>query len=141
MWLVFLYPFQMFLSKLDKHFLTPEGKWNHSVPLLYFCYHYVIFCEKGFNFVPTPLPFCNLTLSWRRSLSYRNQCKSMDWSLYDRNLRHERVDCRIVHFFAIGYRTLLNIMLPVNSFVPNAPFSCLLKTSENRKRGITVFKR
>ena len=38
----------------------------------------------------------DLTLSWRRSLSYRNQpidllCKSMDWLLYDINLRHERV--------------------------------------------------
>ena len=32
-----------------------------------------------------------------RSLSYRNQsidliCKSMDWFLYDRDLRHERVN-------------------------------------------------
>ena len=39
-----------------------------------------------------------LTLSWRRSLSYRNQSihfqiKSMDWLLYDRDLRHERVAC------------------------------------------------
>ena len=38
-----------------------------------------------------------LTLSWRRSLSYRNQPidflnKSMDWLLYDRELRHERVN-------------------------------------------------
>ena len=38
----------------------------------------------------------SLTLSRRRSLSYRNkaidlQSKSMDWFLYDRNLRHERV--------------------------------------------------
>ena len=37
-----------------------------------------------------------LTLSWRRSLSYRNQSinlqrKSTDWFLYDRDLRHERV--------------------------------------------------
>ena len=37
-----------------------------------------------------------LTLSWRRSLSYRNQtidllCKSMDWFLYDSDLRHGRV--------------------------------------------------
>ena len=41
-----------------------------------------------------------LTLSWRRSLSYKNQsidsplicsCKSMDWFLYERNLRHVRV--------------------------------------------------
>ena len=37
-----------------------------------------------------------LTLSWRRSLSYRNQSNgvlrnSMDWFLYDNGLRHERV--------------------------------------------------
>ena len=38
-----------------------------------------------------------LTFSWRRSLSYRNQfidfqSKSMDWFLYDRDLRRERVN-------------------------------------------------
>ena len=38
-----------------------------------------------------------LTLSWRRPLSYRKQsidslCKSMDWFLYDKGLRHERVN-------------------------------------------------
>ena len=37
-----------------------------------------------------------LTLSWRRSLSYRNQSidlrsESMDWFLYGNGLRHERV--------------------------------------------------
>ena len=37
-----------------------------------------------------------LTLSWRRSLLYKNQSidlpfKSMDWFIYDRDLRHERV--------------------------------------------------
>ena len=37
-----------------------------------------------------------LTLSWQRSLWYRNQSidlfyKSMDWFLYDRDLRHDRV--------------------------------------------------
>ena len=37
-----------------------------------------------------------LTLSWWRTLSYRNQSidlqsKSMDWFLYDDSLRHERV--------------------------------------------------
>ena len=36
------------------------------------------------------------TLSWRRSLSYRNQSidlqtKSRDWYLYDRNLRHKEL--------------------------------------------------
>ena len=38
----------------------------------------------------------NLTLSWRRPLSYRNQSidlqsKSLDWFLHDNGLRHERV--------------------------------------------------
>ena len=38
----------------------------------------------------------HLTFSWRSYLSYRNQsidllCKSTDWFLYDRDLRHERV--------------------------------------------------
>ena len=38
-----------------------------------------------------------LTLSWRRSLWYRNQSidlqsKSMDWFLYDNDLSHERVN-------------------------------------------------
>ena len=37
---------------------------------------------------------CFLTLSRRRRLSYRNQllCKSMNWFLYDRDFRHERVN-------------------------------------------------
>ena len=39
----------------------------------------------------------NLTLSWRRLLSYKNQLidllrKSVDWFLYDNGLRHERVN-------------------------------------------------
>ena len=43
------------------------------------------------------LNYSFLTLSWRRSLSHRNQsidllCKSMDWFLYDRDLRHESVN-------------------------------------------------
>ena len=38
--------------------------------------------------------FCTLTLSWWRSLLYRNQltdllCKSSDWFLYDGGLRNE----------------------------------------------------
>ena len=44
-----------------------------------------------------------LTLSWRRSISYRNQSidlgsKSMDWFLYDNGLRHERVKITTVSF-------------------------------------------
>ena len=38
----------------------------------------------------------DLTLSWRRSISYKNQSidlqsKSMDWFVYERDLRHEIV--------------------------------------------------
>ena len=46
-----------------------------------------------------------LTLSWRRSLSYRNQSidlqsKLIDWFLYNRDLRHERVkDSRLIFQF------------------------------------------
>ena len=39
-------------------------------------------------------------LLWRRSLLYKNQSsdllsKSMDWFLYGRDLRHERVNCEL----------------------------------------------
>ena len=42
-----------------------------------------------------------LNLSWQRSLLYRNpsidlQNKSMDWFLYDENLRHERVNALLL---------------------------------------------
>ena len=50
-------------------------------------------------------------LSWRRPLSYRNQsidlllCKSMDWILYDNDLRHKRVNLtrslQMIHFLII----------------------------------------
>ena len=41
--------------------------------------------------------YITLTLSWWRSISYRNQfidllCKSVDWFLCDTDLRHERVN-------------------------------------------------
>ena len=47
------------------------------------------------KWIPTRFAMA-FTLSWRRSLPYRNQsihllCKSMDWFLYDRDLRLERV--------------------------------------------------
>ena len=48
------------------------------------------------TFVTSPLFLTELSLSWRRSLSYRNQSidllsKSMDWFLHHRDLRHKRV--------------------------------------------------
>ena len=47
-----------------------------------------------------------LTLSWRGSLSYRNQSidlqsKSMGWFLYDNGLRHERVKDGIILFLIL----------------------------------------
>ena len=50
--------------------------------------------------------FIDLTLSWRRPLSYRNQSidlqsKSMDWFLYDDGLRHESVKLK---FLTIKFR-------------------------------------
>ena len=62
-----------------------------------------------------------LTLSWRRSLSYRNQsihllCKSMNWFLYDRGLHHERVKVFLESFLPenkykaiCSHRTNLNL--------------------------------
>ena len=50
----------------------------------------------GFSKCLTILGNTALTLSCRRSLSYRNQsidllCKAMNWFIYDTNLRHEKV--------------------------------------------------
>ena len=53
---------------------------------------------KNFEFFFKKRHFkCGLTLSWRSSLSYKNQsidlpCKSMDWCLHDRDLRRRRVN-------------------------------------------------
>ena len=53
-----------------------------------------------------------LTLSWRRPLSYRNQSiglqnKSMDWFLYNNGLRHERVKFYTFHY---QYKCLKNVI-------------------------------
>ena len=55
---------------------------------------FFFFCSR--NNLKFQAKLIQLTLSWRRPLSYRNQSidlqsKSMDWFLYDRDLRHERV--------------------------------------------------
>ena len=53
-------------------------------------------CGKIFKLRLTLLTCYVLAFLWRRSLSYRNQSidlqsNSLDWLLYDRGLRHERV--------------------------------------------------
>ena len=54
------------------------------------------FLKQVGNFYVTAWSETSITLFWRRSISYRNQsidllCNSMDWFLYDRDLRQERV--------------------------------------------------
>ena len=62
-----------------------------------------------------------LNLSWRRSLLYKNQSidllnKSMDWFLYDKNLRHERVNALLlacIHWdILLDYDKIIDIYAP-----------------------------
>ena len=89
-------------SKKTKDFTTFSG----SIEMENWC---EIFCRQNESFAWIISSFAKafntwwtlkghryLTLSWRRPLSYRNQSidlqsKSMDWFLYDKDLRHERV--------------------------------------------------
>ena len=69
----------------------------------------------------------DLTLLQRRSLSYRNQfvdllCKSVNWLLYDRNLRHERVKSIKASFTEKKSCTL---------YLRNHSFSTYARFSEN----------
>ena len=75
---------------------TERGQWYEMGELI------------SFYFLFTPLTFL-----WRRSRSYRDQsidfiCKSNDWCLYDKDLRHERVKTNLINrrFFEFfrGYR-------------------------------------
>ena len=81
---------------------TPPVKLNSSLSVWY-CHHY----NRNLKVMPNPgslVESCTwfpgltlLTLSCRRSLSYKNQSidlhssKSMDWFLNDRDVWHERV--------------------------------------------------
>ena len=88
--------------------------YEHPLPILnYFCK----FLSKDIWFTPMWencksfhlwdfSELAHLTLSWQRSLSYRKQsidlsCKSMDWFLYDRGLRHERVNVNVPFLYAL----------------------------------------
>ena len=68
-----------------------------------------------------------LTLLWRMFLSYRNQtinlfCKSMDWFLYDRGLRHERVKTCFLNFpYAINCYFLIEISFK-HDFIVDTPY-------------------
>ena len=56
-----------------------------------------------------------LTLSWQRSLSYRNRstdllCKSMNWFLYDKDFHHERVKSLYYFFSIVNLNVKMNLM-------------------------------
>ena len=65
-----------------------------------------------------------LALSWRRSLSYRNQfidlqSKSVDWFLYDNGFRHERVNwlSTLMYFLKMMLTRILFPLLNLSMFV------------------------
>ena len=62
--------------------------------------------------------YYSLTLSWRGSLSYRNQSldlqsKSMDWFLYDNGLRHERVKALLLTYCLSVFDHIVGLALKV----------------------------
>ena len=72
---------------------------NHTVIMV------EIFCCKFFLSSSVSCQYYLLTLLWQRSLSFTNQSidffyKSMDWFLYDNDLRHERVKQIFPPFFS-----------------------------------------
>ena len=92
--------------------------------------------------------FGNLTLSWRRPLSYRNQStglrsKSMDWFLYDNVLRHERVNrnlhfCTEILLFSMQQRNLTLLYIILKNIIKAPQDTCpgIFFTCEFIKKGI-----
>ena len=72
------------------------------------------------------------TLSLRRSFSYRNQsinflCKSLDWFLYDRNIRHELTSLWIRAVKLYCTQCLFREMLLTSCSSINLPASVVLQ--------------
>ena len=69
-----------------------------AIKVVYFFYQKLLLyriINSNVNGIRIQKSHSSLTLSWRRSLPYRNQsidllCKSMHWFLYDRDFLHER---------------------------------------------------
>ena len=90
------------------------------------------FLRKGqfclvIDFVKVARLLCRLTLPWRRYLSYRNQSidllyKSINWFLYDRDLRHERVK----HIFFVQ---CYHVILPLQHWLYEAKHFVLDKVT------------
>ena len=104
---------KMKLIKLLHKYLS-SFSWNFfdnsiKVDICIYC------CSKMFQRcsfkIAIQLKMVVLTISWRRSLSYRNQSigllwKSMDWFLYDGDLHHERVK----EFLSLKLKILLSFL-------------------------------
>ena len=59
------------------------------------------YVQNKMDFIPELYLLDGLTLSWRGSLSQRNQSinlqnKWMDWFLYDRDLRHIELSVKLI---------------------------------------------
>ena len=114
-------PVPMLPRNLDPFFslnITKSERYLETTPNIYDDLFEVLY-KKDFIHVKISVIFFmllygTLTLSWRRSLSYRNQSiylqsKSIDWFLYDRYLRHEGVK------LSLGLKELLQL----NCLTPN----------------------
>ena len=82
-------------------------------------------CEQSHSYlwICTHLHWTFLPLSWRRSLSYRNQSidlqsKSMDWFLHDIDHRHERVKGKLRFLVQLEKKLLLLTTTHIHSMNP-----------------------
>ena len=71
--------------------LLKKRLWHKCFPV-----NFAKFSETPQLLLKKTFPLNDLILAWRRSLSYKNQSidllsKSLDWFLYNRDLRHEKV--------------------------------------------------
>ena len=95
-----LHPKRVFNHFVDtRHYKVKDGSISIRFLELMFIWMVIVYMNGNWSLSEFYLflNFClELTLSWQRSLLYRNQfsdllCKSIDWFLYYRDLRHERV--------------------------------------------------
>ena len=101
---------EMFSKKLCEICRNTGFLWSVFSPIWTESYSYFLMFGQNQRF-GILIFLLALTLSWRRSLSYRNQSidllsKSMGWLLYDRVLGHERVNVKEL-WFAENYFSLI----------------------------------
>ena len=98
-------------------------KWMHWNTVVLHIYFFLRLNPPDNHFIL--LTQFDLTLSWRRPLSYRDQSidllrKSMDWFLYDNGLRHGRVkrnECWWTESFSSWLEVPYRLTIPKSYFV------------------------